>query len=121
INNPDDDDDEDVDDVDDALLCIQKESACGRMLLLRQLKLPLLPLLPLRGCAGELGLSQPGSSGGVEGVRGGGQRTRKQIGSNGGEEEGEGSRRRNWGKLIGVTHTWAIILCLFLCVRDESS
>ncbi|CAB1423062.1 unnamed protein product [Pleuronectes platessa] len=29
------------------------------MLLLRQLKLPLLPLLPLRGCAGELGLSQP--------------------------------------------------------------
>ncbi|CAB1414462.1 unnamed protein product [Pleuronectes platessa] len=33
---------------------------CGRMLLLRQLKLP---LLPLRGCAGELGLSQPGSPG----------------------------------------------------------
>ncbi|CAB1415648.1 unnamed protein product [Pleuronectes platessa] len=30
------------------------------MLLLRQLKLP---LLPLRGCAGELGLSQPGSPG----------------------------------------------------------
>ncbi|CAB1432610.1 unnamed protein product [Pleuronectes platessa] len=35
------------------------------MLLLRQLKLP---LLPLRGCAGELGLSQPGSPG----VRGAG-------------------------------------------------
>ncbi|CAB1449764.1 unnamed protein product [Pleuronectes platessa] len=30
------------------------------MLLLRQLKLP---LLPLQGCAGELGLSQPGSPG----------------------------------------------------------
>ncbi|CAB1425137.1 unnamed protein product, partial [Pleuronectes platessa] len=38
---------------------------CGRMLLLHQLKLP---LLPLRGCAGELGLSQPGSPG----VRGAG-------------------------------------------------
>ncbi|CAB1432082.1 unnamed protein product [Pleuronectes platessa] len=33
------------------------------MLLLRQLKLPLLPLLPLRGCAGERGLLQPGSPG----------------------------------------------------------
>ncbi|CAB1455509.1 unnamed protein product [Pleuronectes platessa] len=33
------------------------------MLLLHHLKLPLLPLLPLRGCAGELGLSQPGSPG----------------------------------------------------------
>ncbi|CAB1426949.1 unnamed protein product [Pleuronectes platessa] len=33
------------------------------MLLLCQLKLPLLPLLPLWGCAGELGLSQPGSPG----------------------------------------------------------
>ncbi|CAB1453690.1 unnamed protein product [Pleuronectes platessa] len=33
---------------------------CGRVMLLRQLKFP---LLPLRGCAGELGLSQPGSPG----------------------------------------------------------
>ena len=57
---------------------------------------------------------------GVEGVRGGGQRTRIKIGSNGGEEE---KAAGGWigGKLIGVTHTWAIILFLFSCVRDESS
>ncbi|CAB1438819.1 unnamed protein product [Pleuronectes platessa] len=39
---------------------------CGRMLLPCQLKLPRLPRLPrlpLRGCAGELGISQPGSLG----------------------------------------------------------
>ncbi|CAB1435716.1 unnamed protein product [Pleuronectes platessa] len=45
------------------------ELTCGRMLLLRQLKLP---LLPLQGCVGELGLLQPGSPG----VRGRGTQNR---------------------------------------------
>ncbi|CAB1420049.1 unnamed protein product [Pleuronectes platessa] len=49
------------------------------MLLLRQLKLP---LLPLRGCAGELGLSQPWLTGGELDGCGGKHRTIDAMGEN---------------------------------------